>query len=333
MKPTFPASYSTLCADALAEFLVLTYPFEDVQCIFLSRGVGDTYLVKTRQGRFVLRIYRTSHRSLSHVQAEVALLLALKTANVSVSWPVADRTGETIQSINAVEGIRYAVLFSYAPGESVRMPDDRQLYHLGREMARFHEVSSTIRLPGERWLFDFSTTFAKPLEELKGRFSDNPEEFDWLQSAARLVEMKLAGTDTSTLSTGYCHFDFLPKNMHFDQDTVTFFDFDFMGYGWLVYDLVSFWQHLAIEVYAGRLTPQAYEKAYAGFLGGYRAHRSISDEELALVPYLAIGFWLFYMAFHTTHDQFYSFTRPAQLRVYTSFLRHLAETYWDQQPA
>nr|WP_293837440.1 phosphotransferase [uncultured Arsenicibacter sp.] len=332
MKPTFPASYSTLCPDALAELLVNVYPLDDVQCKFLTRGVGDTYLADTRQGRFVLRVYRTSHRHLSHVQAEVALLLALKAAAVSVSWPVADRTGETIQAIDAIEGVRYAVLFSYAPGESVRMPDNHQLYLLGREMARFHQVSSTIKLPDERWCFDFNTTFTEPLKTLQDRFSDNPDVYDWLQRAAHMVEKKLAAIDRSALSTGYCHFDFLPKNMHFERDRVTFFDFDFMGYGWLVYDFASFWQHLAIEVYAGRLTPQACEKAYAGFLAGYREHRSISEEELALVPYLAIGFWLFYMAFHTTHDQFYSFTQPAQLKVYTSFLKHLTETYWDQQP-
>ncbi|WP_460954251.1 phosphotransferase [Spirosoma litoris] len=64
--------------------------------------MGDTYLVDSAQGRFILRIYRTTHRSLSHVQAEVALLLALKQTGISVSYPIVDRMEEPIQQLDAV---------------------------------------------------------------------------------------------------------------------------------------------------------------------------------------------------------------------------------------
>ncbi len=332
MKPTFPASYSTLCPDALAVLIAGAYPVSDVRCTFLVRGVGDTYAVGTDQGRFILRVYRAMHRSRSNVLAEVSLLLALQKADVSVSYPITDCTGETIQSIDAAEGERYAVLFSYATGQPIRVSDTQQLRLLGRELARFHLISSAIRLPGERWQISLETTLYEPLEKLKSRFTDNPDAYHWLQKAAGHVAQKLSATLTAAMPAGYCHFDCLPKNIHADKDTVTLFDFDFMGYGWLIYDLASFWQHLAIEVYAGRLTPEACREAYAALLSGYQEIRPVSEQELMLVPYLALGFWLFYMGFHTTHDQFYVFSQPAQLNVYVSFLKHLAATYWDEEP-
>src|SRR5690606_27670583 len=115
-----------------------------------------------------------------------------------------------------------------------------------------------------------------------------------------------------------------------DNDTVTFFDFDFMGYGWLVNDIMSFWQHLMLDVYTGRTTQQAADDSYRIFLEGYRLNRAIREQELAVIPYLSLGFWLFYMGFHTTHDQFSVFSQPPHLNFYIGFLKHITEKYYSE---
>jgi Ser/Thr protein kinase RdoA (MazF antagonist) len=276
-------------------------------------------------------VYRSSHRSLPQIKEEVELLLALKQVKVSVSYPILDHAGQAIQKLDAVEGERHAVLFSYAPGSTVRILNENQLCIFGREMARFHNVSSTTGLGKARWNFDPETTLFGPLEMLKPAFAEDPEGHAWLQQTAKQVAQKLSQLDSSGFSKGYCHFDFLPKNFHFEEDAVTFFDFDFMGYGWLVNDIMSFWQHLTLDVYAGRMTQQVANDAYAIFLDGYREYRSINEQELALVPYLTLGFWLFYMSFHTTHDQFYAFSQPSQVKVFTGFLKHMVDTYWNKE--
>lgn len=167
MNPVFPATYSTLCPVALSGLVAAKYNLTNAQCTFLVRGVGDTYLVQSAADRYILRVYRSMHRSLLQVQEEVELLHALQHANVSVSYPVRDSSGESILTIEAIEGVRHAVLFSYAAGNSVRQLNEKQLLNLGREMARFHNVSSGLRLAGHRWNFDLRTTIFKPLEQLK----------------------------------------------------------------------------------------------------------------------------------------------------------------------
>ncbi|MFD2921610.1 phosphotransferase enzyme family protein [Terrimonas rubra] len=330
MKSIFPATYSTLCPLALATLISEKYPLGNVQCKFLVRGVGDTYLVISPETRFILRIYRATHRSLPQIKEEVQLLQALKQADVSVSYPVADIAGETIIKLEAAEGERYGVLFSYAPGEVVRLLNETQLRNLGHEMAGFHIVSSTIKLGDARWRFDPDTTLFRPLEKLRLPFEQNPEAYAWLKETAGHAAEKLAQLSASGFAEGYCHFDFLPKNFHFRDNAVTFFDFDFMGYGWLVNDIMTFWQHLALDVYTGRMTQQAADDAYQTFLTGYRAKRVVTEQELAAVPYLSLGFWLFYMGFHTTHDQFYTFSQPVHLKSYTGILKHIVNTYWDK---
>ncbi|RYG06605.1 MAG: hypothetical protein EOO07_28930, partial [Chitinophagaceae bacterium] len=235
----------------------------------------------------------------------IFLLNTLKEAGVSVYYPIEDKDGGYIQSFPAAEGMRHGVLFSYARGKVMNSPEPAQLKSLGTEMARFHNVSSTIVLEGNNRVFDAATTLFGPLETVRECFLNDQEGFDWLYRAARKVEERLKTLDTANFSSGYCHFDFLPKNFHFDGDKVCLFDFDFFGYGWLVNDIMTFWVHLTLDVFFNRITQEAADKSYAIFLQAYQSQRSLSTDELKAVPYLSLGFWLFYMNFHTTHDQFY----------------------------
>jgi len=336
MESIFPASYSTLLPSALADLVSRKYGWAAVRCEFLVRGVGDTYLIEAGDKRYILRVYRSSHRDRGQIGAEVHLLLALQRGEVPVSFPIPDHTGEYIQVIHAVEGQRYAVLFSYAAGHSVAILSENQLSQLGRQMARFHQISAELELPGDqrssasRWTFDLQTTLFGPLTRLKPYFAEDPAGYAWFEQAVETVVMKLSQLDVQSYSTGYCHFDFLPKNFHFDGDAVTFFDFDFMGRGWLVNDIMTFWQNMTVDVRFARMTPEAADRAYAHFLAAYQSIRPISEEELEAVPYLTLGFWLFYSDFHTTHDAFYSFVKPGHLKIRVRFIQQLMQKYWPE---
>jgi len=327
MKPIFPTTYSTLCPVALASLIADKYGLENVTCTFMMRGVGDTYHVETKNGRFILRAYRSSHRTKPQIRAELDLLLALKDAHVPVAYPIHDRSGTVIQSLDAAEGKRHVALFSYAPGKVEHTLNENQLRELGRQMARFHKVSASIKLEDPRWNFDLETTLYKPLQLLEPSFAGDPETYTWLQEATKKVTTGLARLDTSGFSTGYCHYDMLPKNFHFDGDSVTFFDFDFMGHGWLVNDLMTFRQQLLLDVHFGKMTQDAADLAFAAFVSAYREVRPLSEQEEAAIPYLSLGFWLFYSGFHTTHDQFCLFIQPGNLKQRFGFVRGMLGRY------
>ncbi|WP_176842439.1 phosphotransferase enzyme family protein [Chitinophaga filiformis] len=331
MQTVFPTLYSTLSPTALATYISQQYTFGPLECKFIVRGVGDTYLVSAANERFILRIYRPSHRTLANIQAEVELLTALHTAEVSVSYPLADKDGHYIQSLPGAEGTRHAVLFSYAEGRSHNILSDVQLRNFGQEMARFHNISSQIQLSKDRWTFDLETTLFQPLAAVKDYFSEDPATYDWLLQSADKVKTFLSQLDTSRFSYGYCHFDFLPKNFHFDsQDNITFFDFDFFGTGWLAYDLMTFHQQLLLDMQMGRLTAEQRERTWSLFVEAYRSERALSEEELAAIPYLGLGFWVFYMGFHATHDQFYPLMQTHMLQGRFAVVRKLLEHAWEE---
>jgi Ser/Thr protein kinase RdoA (MazF antagonist) len=324
--PVFPSNYSTLCPSALALMIQERYGFRPVYCSLLLKGVGDTYLVETAASNYILRVYRSSHRSLGQIGAELELLLALQPA-VEVSYPLRDNGGELVQTLHAIEGPRYAVLFTFAPGDAVAVPDDRQLDLLGAAVARFHNVSAGFADDGRRWTYDLETTLHRPLDRMEPYMRALPDAYAWLKDIAGVIEDRLQKLDTGHFSRGYCHFDLLPKNFHFKDDRVTLFDFDFMGHGWLVNDVMTFWQHLQVEAYTGRTTQARADEAFQRFLAAYRVYRTLTGDELKAVPLLMPGFWVFYMGFHTTHDHFLPYLQPASLKPRVKALQQIMSAY------
>lgn len=316
----FPATYSTLAPDALAALIATRYGRTDVRCTLISRGVGDTYSVESAEGKAILRVYRPTHRSPAEIATELKVLVAARQAGVSVSYPIDDRENLPIQTLDAVEGPRYAVLFTYAEGRPVAHPDKVQSRALGREVAKFHKVTKDWAYDGSRWVYDNQTTLFGPLRQIEPFFVEYPEGHAWLMEAAEHTAAKLNALD---LPRGYIHYDFLPKNFHYAGDAPTLFDFDFLGYGWFAHDIMSYWQYLETEVFTRRMERSAADAAYEGFLRGYTGERALSDGELKAVPLLMLGFWVFYMGFHTTHDQFLPYLATASLRARTEALKKL----------
>ncbi len=71
------------------------------------------------------------------------------------------------------------------------------------------------------------------------------------------------------------------------------------------------------------MSPEAADQSFAVLVNAYRQHRSLTEEELAAIPWLSLGFWLFYMGFHTTHDEFYAFIQPNAMRMRVALIKEV----------
>ncbi len=318
---TFPAQYSTLSAVALNDYIAATYGLPGLFCKLLLHGVSDTYLL-TKDGApvYIFKVYRHSHRDTNGIHGELELLNTLHANNVKAAYPVTDLQGRQLQHFNAAEGPRYGVLFDYAKGSNVYDFSDAQLKEIGREMARFHKISAAITLQHERETYDLQRLLLQPVQTLAPAFKDYPEGYTYLTTTANQIMQKLEALVTPDFTTGYCHYDFLPKNFHFDeQDNITFFDFDFAGKGWLANDVASFFIHFFIHTVHQKITQQEADRSLAVFLDAYREVQPFSAAEAAAVPYLGFIFWVFYLGFQYEHrddwSNYFFNTRYLQERV------------------
>ena len=289
--PHLPVYDTRLKAAPLAEHLQSLYPFLDiVEARILKTGINHTYLLRTATDSYIFRLYFYQWRSRLEIEEEVRLLLHLKASEVPVSYPIADKNGVYLQEIEAHEGLRFGVLFSFAAGEKVRFFSAEHSYTIGQAMARFHKATQNFDL--QRPTYTSETLLKQSLERIRTYFSPDSETMKYIERIVPLLTDVLDSTDTTSIRTGVVHLDIWFDNLNIAPDgKATFFDFDFSGNGWQCLDLAYY----NIQLFNTEPDTQRYEEKLARFWAGYGAIQPASDEEKALIPALAVCIWLFYL--------------------------------------
>lgn len=325
----FPTQNSTLSSEALKINLAQIYGLPIVACKLLVRNVSDTYLLDGVVDKYIFKIYRNKHRNFEEISGEVELLNELHANGAKVAYPLTAFDGSQIQSFNAAEGTRYGVLFSYAIGEVVHNLEPGQLKTLGREMAAIHNITANLTLKNARRMYDNDTMLLEPIKLIKPAFESIELEYNYLNQTSVEIAKKIDQLELDQFSYGYCHYDFLPKNFHFNGNNITFFDFDFAGRGYLINDISSFYIHCFLEVYYGKISQEEADKSFAIFVTSYREVRPLSHDELVTIPYFGYAFWIFYMGFHYENFDDWSniFFGPRFLKDRTALIKKWVDWY------
>lgn len=296
----FPVEYSSLSAKELLQLITNSYHIDNDSSIsFLKRGFNDTYLIEENANnmnasadKYILRVYKHNWRSLEKIETELELLNHLKEHNISVSFPIKDKHEHFIQTIHAPEGIRYAVVFSFAEGKQIRKLSIEQAYSLGAETGMIHRLTQNKILGETAQNYDIENQFEITLRTLK------PLLVDYLDQYAYLLKLKddftnvFNSIDKNELTSGICHGDLQAENFHITTDNkFTFFDFDFFGNGYLAYD---------IGVFMWYDHKNKSPEIMSAFLKGYQTQRKLTETEIKLIPYFSTLRALFQMTLYCT---------------------------------
>jgi len=139
----FPIIASILSPTELGKFICEKYQLnESFDCTLFRTGVNHTYFLFDNSTKYVVRVYCHNWRTKTEIQEELELLILLKNHNLSVSFPIANKNGNLIQEINAPEGLRYVVLFTYAEGEKMRFMGNETCFVIGSMMAKIHNITA-----------------------------------------------------------------------------------------------------------------------------------------------------------------------------------------------
>ncbi len=283
----FPVIASTISEKELGEFAKERYGLnENYDCKLFRTGMNHTYFLSDNETKYVLRIYSHNWRSKSEITEELDLLNLLNENNLSVSYPIQDKNGEFIQELNAPEGIRYVVLFSFAKGEKVRFIDKETCSLIGALMAKIHNLTSNATI--DRVSYNKKSLLELPYEHLKKFFSETLPEMEFIKEIGDFFQK----TDFENTRNGVVHLDIWYDNMAItNEKEITIYDFDFCGNGPQILDVGYFCKQLFhIET-----DKTAYELKRAHFLEGYQSIRLLSDDELKLIPKAGLAVFVFYL--------------------------------------
>ena len=288
----FPVTSSILSATQLGVFLQERYSLsKQAKCQLIRAGINDTYLVTDNLNRFVFRVYSLNWRTAAEITEEIKLLNELKQNNISVSYPLTDRENNFIQILNAPEGNRFAVLFTYANGQKIHIFSAETHFNIGQLIARFHRITNNRRL----YRIDYSpeVILIDSLKQVCNFLTADTEEMNFMQSAQKYLLKEFKNADISQIRQGIIHLDIWFDNLNITNDgKVTIFDFDFCGNGWLCLDVAYYVLQLHnIEKYEAK----DYQPKIDSCITGYESITPLSTEEKRLIPMLGVSLYFFYL--------------------------------------
>ncbi|GAA3640536.1 phosphotransferase [Flavivirga jejuensis] len=283
----FPVTTSTLSAKELGEFIKDKYQLNaNFNCELFRTGMNHTYFLSDNKTKYALRVYSHNWRSKSEILEEIALLNLLKENNLSVSFPIQDKNGNFIQEINAPEGIRHVVLFSFAKGSKIRFMDKETCFSIGSLMAKIHKL--TLNKSIDRVSYNKHSLLELPYEHLKQFFSETLPEMKFIKEVGKSFQEP----DFENTHNGIVHMDIWYDNMAVaNKKKITIFDFDFCGNGWQILDIGYFCKQLFhIET-----DKRDYELKAQSFLDGYQSVKQLSNKDLKLIPKAGLAVFVFYL--------------------------------------
>ncbi|GAO43174.1 phosphotransferase enzyme family protein [Flavihumibacter petaseus] len=287
----FTVISSIVSPAAIVEFVSGQYSFiQNARCRLLKTGINATYRIDGDNASFVFRIYSYNWRTQTEINEELDLLLLLQRNGVSVSYPVAGNDGIFIQTINAPEGMRYAVLFTYANGKKLLSFSRDAHYNAGMLMARVHSVTEGLKQ--DRITYTPEVLLHHSLDRIRQFLPEESEEMQFLLATRPLLETELLNADKNMLRHGIVHLDIWFDNLNISDDNeITLFDFDFCGNGWLCLDLAYY----IMQLHSTGKEEAARNDKIEAFYCGYESISKISSEERRLIPLLGICLYYFYL--------------------------------------
>ena len=278
----FPVTYSLLSEEALLQEVAHAYRIDRPRtCQLMRSGLNDSYEVTTATGSYMARIYRAGWRSESEIAYELELLTHLANKGVPVSTPIPDSDGQQMRPLHAPEGARQLVLFTYAPGESLRWKDEAQCYEAGKLLAAIHAGAEDFVSTHSRFELDLGCLIEKPLAEVRPYLEDLEDDWRYLEQFATRLRARVERAIENGLDWGICHGDFGGGNIHMAPDgSLMVFDFDICGPGWRAYDLATIKLATTQWLELRRTASPHWE----GFLQGYRSARSLAEANVIAVP-------------------------------------------------
>lgn len=268
--------------ESILQSLISLYKVsKNSEVILIQTGVNDTYLLKTKNNKYIFRLYRLNLRSYQDIHFELELLTFLKARGMTVSDPLKNTQDSYITSVSCPEGLRYGVLFNYAQGEGISYKDETgklaQLY--GEHVASMHLAQKGFTAKYDREL-NLDKLIHEPLTKIPDLFAEHKQSLAVIEETAQFVLERFNELNKDQLNPGVCHGDLHCGNAHIDANNkMTFFDFDCCGQGWLEYDLAVYnWACLTIDK----------KQRYDHFLAAYSSINSMPINTEAINLFIAM---------------------------------------------
>lgn len=302
MPEKFPTINSTLSPNELGKVIRVNYELSDkTECSIFRLAMNHLYIVHDNEKKYVFRVYTCNWRTKLEIEEELRLLLHLKETNRQVAYPIVDKSNGYIQEIQAPEGKRFGVLFSYAKGVKTANFSHQTSFLIGQALAKVHQSAEKFEL--KRISYNTQNLLTQSILRTKKFFKKTNDEIDFLEKLSAFLALKIDNIDEKKMRYGSVHLDVWFDNFHIDDEKeITFFDFDFCGNGYLCFDVSYF----LFQLLATNLNEEEYQEKADSFLKGYETVTEISKEEKKFLPFACLAIMTYYISIQCDRFEYWT---------------------------
>ncbi len=302
MTEKFTTINSTLSPYEIGQLIQEKYGLTDkTECNIFRLAMNHLYIVHDGENKYVFRVYTHRWRTPLEIEEELRLLNHLKEADRQIAFPIADQSNKFLQKIEAPEGIRFGVLFSYAKGIKTAKFSPETSFLIGQALAKVHQSTENIKLM--RMSYNAENLLKNPVIRTKKFYNKNTSEIEFLESLSDFLTLKMENEEKQKMRYGVVHLDVWFDNLHIDDEKeITFFDFDFCGNGYLCFDISYF----LFQLFTTHLNEQEYQVKADSFIRGYETVTKITPEEKKFLSFACLAIMNYYISIQCDRFEYWT---------------------------
>lgn len=235
----------------------------------ISKGINLVYVFKSNNEKNFLRITHNDIRSYQEIKAAISFQNHLFQNKVKVCAPLKSMENKYIESIKANGSLFFATVCSNAQGNPLNLGEisNKNLFHWGRALAKLH-------LSSEKYFNETNSKYLSVFDLLKESKQYSKSESLTIQNVIHDLEVWLKSIIQNKDNYGLTHGDHRDANVIFNNNEITFIDFDEPVYNFYLSDIVRPF------IYFYENNTKIPDKIIP-FIEGYRSLREIQyDEEI-----------------------------------------------------
>ena len=336
----FSALTEMMQAERLRQLALVAleeWGFEDASLDLVKIRENAVYKADRLNGDcYIVRVHRAGYHSDVELMSEFQWMQALNKSGIPTPEVIPAKDGSLFKwaRIDSVPEHRQVDVLELIVGEPLGTIEEgidgdvaslaETFEYVGATAARLHNQSESWTLP---------TGFARGAFDLDGLTGDNPhwgefrncgfltsEQRATVQAASQKLRADLYEFGTAPDRFGLIHADLLPENFLVGSHETKLIDFDDAAFGWHMFDLATplFFQ----------LGEPHFETILEALIKGYRQHRDLPDEHLAMLPAFLLARGTTYLGWLHTRPE--SDTAKELGPIVAEGVYELAQSYLQQ---
>ncbi|MEM1280849.1 MAG: phosphotransferase, partial [Cyanobacteria bacterium P01_H01_bin.152] len=233
---------------------------------------------------YVLRFNHETERRAERIHAEITYLQYLATAGLAVAQPMLSLSNRYVETLDTPYGRFHSVVFEAVVGEQFDIDELslEQFSQWGQALGRLHAAAQFYTEAGRPTWYG---QLAEAVENL-------PISESAVYEAITQLYRRLQALPVTRETFGLIHFDFELDNLIWTEPGPVAIDFDDSAWYWFGADIAFALRDLFDDEVA---KINCSDESFQAFVAGYQTEKSITADELALIPLFlklhhAIGF-------------------------------------------